>query len=48
MVINRKQPTRDNNDIITDFSVDYDTSLSVKYEKYVIGWTGNDGKKILK
>ena len=48
MVINRKQPTRDNNDSITDFSVDYDTSLSVKYEKYVIGWTGNDGKKILK
>ena len=48
MVINRKQPTRDNNDSITDFSVDYDTSVSVKYEKYVIGWTGNDGKKILK
>ena len=48
MVIKRKQPTRDNNDSITDFSVDYDTSLSVKYEKYVIGWTGNDGKKILK
>ena len=48
MVINRKQPTRDNNDSITDFSVDYDTSLSVKYEKYVIGWTENDGKKILK
>ena len=48
MAINRGQPARDNNVSIIDFSVDYDTSLSFKYEKYVIGWTGNDGKKILK
>ena len=48
MAINREQPTRDKKDSIIDFSVDYDTSISFKYEKYVIGWAGNDGKKILK